>query len=52
MAIPNRFWPLDLSVESLVLREILPIHSTAGISHLAIFASFSRFASHMASGGT
>jgi hypothetical protein len=25
MAISNRFWPLHLSVESLVLREIVPI---------------------------
>jgi hypothetical protein len=24
MAISNGFWPLDLSVESLVLREIVP----------------------------
>jgi hypothetical protein len=24
MAIPNGFWPLDLSVESLVLREMVP----------------------------
>ena len=30
MAISNGFWPLDLSVESLVLREILPTISQGG----------------------
>jgi hypothetical protein len=29
MAISNRFWPLGLSVESLVLREIAPIAELA-----------------------
>jgi hypothetical protein len=30
MAMPNGLWPLNLSVESLVLREIVPIAHLAG----------------------
>jgi hypothetical protein len=36
MAISNGFWPLNLSVESLVLREIVPIITTCHLGPSAI----------------